>query len=195
MASGTPDFKEELEHARQDERTEREERRGLEARAGVLLAAGAAIVGLVANAARDVNVTGAERNALLTLILVGSIVMVVALGLVARALSLGMTRGGHSVDGPLRVHDEKDVLDQRAYVKEIRTNNETMIRWLRPATWIFAASVACFLATLIWASYASAPPPKTNVTVVVEGQPGPAGPRGPRGRQGPRGRSDPSRRW
>jgi hypothetical protein len=179
----------ELAHGREDERTEREERRGLEARASTLLAAGAAVVGLVATAVRDVAVSGPERDRLLSLLVVASLVMVVALGMVARALSLVMTRGGHAADQGVRAHAEADVIAQQNYVDRIRKGNESMLNWLKPATLVFAVSVACFLATLMWAAYASGPPPNTTVMVrSLVGPPGPQGAAGPRGIPGPPGR-------
>jgi hypothetical protein len=153
---------------REQEGNEREERRGLEARAGALLAAGAAVVGLVATAVGNLNLRGPERDNLLDLVVAGSAVMLVALVMVARALSLGMTSLGPGEQLP-------------AYVERICRNNQKMVWWLRLATWVFASSVAIFLAVVIWAAYASAPPPKTTMTVVVRGERGPAGPHGNRG--------------
>jgi hypothetical protein len=146
-------------------------------------------VGLVATAVRDVAVAGAERDRLLSLLVVASLVMVVALGMVARALSLVMTRGGHAADHGVRAHTVADVVAQQNYVDRIRKGNESMLNWLKPATLVFAVSVACFLATLIWAAYASGPQPSTTVVVrSLVGPPGPQGAAGPRGRRGPSGR-------
>ena len=55
----------ELDRRREDERDEREERRGLENRASALLAAGAAVIGLVATAVLDLSVSGSNRVILL----------------------------------------------------------------------------------------------------------------------------------
>jgi hypothetical protein len=176
----SPDhFAAELEHGREDERAERDERRGIEARASALLAAGAAVVGLVATAFRDLNVEGAERDRLLVLIAVASFVMVIALVLAARALSLGLTTGGHGAEEIRRRHTEEDVQAQFDYVGKIRNNNKRMLKALRPAAWFFAASVTLFLANIIWAGWASAPPPKTpvvmkNTTITVKEPPEPA---------------------
>jgi hypothetical protein len=166
------------ETGREEERAEREERRGLEARAGALLAAGAAVVGLLATALSNVNVPGVERDRILLLFVTGTAIMLGALALVAVALNRGMTR---------RVEGEPHL----AYAGRIRHNNETMVKLLGPATLIFAVSVATFLAALIWAAYASSPPRKAAVTVVVKSEPGRVGPRGPHGPKGARGPQGP----
>jgi hypothetical protein len=191
-----------VQAARERERTEREERRGLEARAGVLLAASVAIVGLVATFARELNVSGAQRDALLSFVGVASLPMAGALGYLVRALKLGeiprLTGEGPGV-----------------YADRVQETNEQVVDLLRTATKYFAASVGLFLVALIWAAWAVGPPTGKNVTITKkitkdvtvkvksepgirgprgfkgnggrQGPPGPRGPEGPPGPEGPRG--------
>jgi hypothetical protein len=158
----------------EEERAEREERRGLEARAGALLAAGAAVIGLLATGLSGVNVRGWEREVVLGLFGLGTAVMLYALMGVARALNLGMIR---------REKGE----ERHNYADRIRTNNEKMVNILGPATLVFASSVAFFLAALLWAAWASSPSSSATVKVVVKSERGRTGARGPRGTTGPRG--------
>jgi hypothetical protein len=181
----------ELEHGRQDERNERDERRGLEARASALLAAGVAVIGLVANALRDINVQGAERDALLGLAAGASLAMAIAIALLARALTRRKVAGGHVYSTTQPSHLPQDVIAQGELVNKIRKKNNKMLDRLKPATWVFAGSVAGFIAVLIWAAFASkpsAPPPRPIINVVVQSPPGPHGAQGPRGPRGPQGR-------
>jgi hypothetical protein len=170
---------------REEESLEREERRGLEARGGVLLGAGAAAVGLVATAARETHVHGWERDLVLGFVVAGSLVMLVAFWMIARALSLGRTN---------RRHDETRL----GYAARIRENNYKIVRQLGRATWVFAASIAFFLVALILAAILASPPPSQSpVTVIVKslqgekGLSGPRGPGGPRGRRGVKGERGP----
>jgi hypothetical protein len=174
----------ELEHGRQDERTERDERRGLEARASALLAAGAAVIGLVATALRDINVTGAERDRLLTTVAVATLIMAVAIGLTAWALTRRQISGGHRDQGEDRAHTWEDVQNQWKYVETIREKNRDMLRWLKRGTWAFGVALAFFLATVLWAAWAAAPSSPTPITVHVSAPAGPPGPQGPRGYRG-----------
>jgi hypothetical protein len=168
--------------ARDEERVEREERRGLEARGGAVLAAGATAVGLVATAIRELRVTGAERDSLLALVAVGSGVMAVALALA----TVGLVKG--------KIPREPDE-PPGTYAKRVRKNNEEVVGWLRWATGVFVAAVLCLLGALIWAAWASAPSPtpptpkerEEPVTVTVKSLKGERGERGPRGYTGPKG--------
>jgi hypothetical protein len=163
--------------ALEEERAEREERRGLEARAGALLAAGAGVVGLLATALAVVNVAGSERDGILGVFVLGTAVMTVSLAWVAKALTLGLLRREKGEDRGL-------------YAGKIRDNNERMVKALQPATRIFAASVAIFLAALLWAAWASHPAAQDPDRVTVkslQGEKGEAGPEGPRGHRGERG--------
>jgi hypothetical protein len=170
---------------REEESLEREERRGLEARGGVLLAAGAATVGLVATAAREAHVSGWERDLLLGLVVGGSLIMLGAFWMIADALNRGRTN---------RWDDETRL----AYAARIRKYNYALVERLGRATTVFALAVACFLVALILAALSASPPPsQPSVTVVVKslqgergqrGPPGPQGSKGVRGARGPKGR-------
>jgi hypothetical protein len=168
---------------REEESLEREERRGLEARGGVLLGSGAAAVGLVATAARELHVHGLERDVIEGLVVGGSVVMLVAFGMIADALNLGRTE---------RKGDETRL----TYAAQIRDKNSIIVRRLGRATWVFAGSIALFLIALILAALSASTPPTTpQVPVVVKslqgekGEPGKPGPEGPRGPEGPPGKS------
>jgi hypothetical protein len=167
---------------REEESLEREERRGLEARGGVLLAAGAATVGLVATAAREAHVGGWERDLLLALVVAGSLVMLAAFWMIAQALSLGRTN---------RRADETRL----AYAARIRAKNYEIVKHLGRATWVFAGAIACFLVALILAavsaSLPSSQPPVTVIVKSLQGEKGQRGPRGPRGAKGTRGLEGP----
>jgi len=166
--------------ALEEERAEREERRGLEARAGALLAAGAGVVGLLATALAVVHVGGWERNAILGVFVVGTAIMLDSLRRVAKALSLGLLR---------RTRGE----DRGIYAGKIRSNNEKMVEAIGPATRIFAVAVAIYLGALLWAAWASQPSTQGSDSVTVKslrgekGEAGKPGPEGPHGREGPRG--------
>jgi hypothetical protein len=156
----------------EEERIEREERRGPEARGGALLAAGAAVVGLVATAIRDLNVSPAEKADLLILADVATGLTAVSLSIVAMALVRGrIPRGAKS---------------PKEYATDIRKHNERIVLPIRVATVLFALGVVFFLAAIIWSAYATGPPPVQMNTVVVKSE---RGPRGRRGARGPRGRA------
>jgi hypothetical protein len=164
----------------EEERIEREERRGLEARGGALLAAGAAVVGLVATAIRDLNVSSAEKAHLLILADVATGLTAVSLLIVAVALAGGrIPRGAKS---------------PKEYAADIREHNESIVGPIRVATVLFAFGVGLFLAAIIWSAYATGPSPVQMNTVVVKSERGSRGRRGasgPRGRAGERGREGP----
>src|SRR5258708_779956 len=174
------------EAGREEESLEREERRGLEARGGVLLASGATAVGLIATATRESNTHGFERSLLLALVVLGSVVMACALGLIARAMVRGIT-------------SKRPEETRFVYIDRIRGNNLAMVKRLGRGTWVFAGSIFVFLLSLILAAFFSKAPSSRTTPVKVtvttrslqgeKGEPGPAGPEGPRGPEGPPGKT------
>ena len=171
----------ELDRRREDERDEREERRGLENRASALLAAGAAVIGLVATSVKDLGVTGSQRDALLGGVGLASVVMVISFGFVVKSLT-GRPVRPERIDASPR--SELDAVKQR--VDKIRANNIEMLGQLRTGTLVFGVSVALFTGIVFWAAIAA----KTTAArqpIVVRVVHGPRGPRGERGVRGPRG--------
>jgi hypothetical protein len=136
------------------ERAEREERRGLEARGGVLLAAGAGIVGLLATALPNANVTGSERDAVLITFAFGVSVMLASLLIVAVVMSWGA----------LKLKGIRAAPPEEAAGK-IRESNEDLVRGLGIATVTFAVAIAVFLVALVWAAFASAPPARQKTPI------------------------------
>lgn len=149
-----------LGRAREDVRNEREERRGLENRASALLVAGVFVIGLVAQGLSGVNVGGTTRDWLTAGLAVSSAVMVVAIGLLVRALTPKPTPPLHD-DARTAPSLDKQLEAERNAATTISTNNRrTLDCWLRPATITFGASIAGFLIVVVLAAFASSPPPQ-----------------------------------
>jgi hypothetical protein len=183
----------ELGHAREDERSEREERRGLETRASALLAAGAALIGLVATAVHSFNLRRPDRVGLEIGLAIAGAAMLAALILILRVLNVPPVDPGSIVDRYRGPRTGGDIIDQAGIAERIRQTNLTRLKRLKWAARIFAFSVLVFVLALAFAALRELSAPRSTVTVVVHNIPGKQGPPGPRGLRGPRGRPDPSR--
>jgi hypothetical protein len=190
----------ELGYLLDQEKEERAERRGLEQRAGTLIAALLVAFPVAATVAKEAKVSDGLQAVGLILLAGALLGAVVQASLVTAALSAPKRAPNVIRDARDRVrtalaegHVDGAIQAQTTIVTTMRTDNGNMVRDVRDATKLLPATllgVLIGLALIIAGSDGPKPgPPGPRGT---PGPPGKSGPRGAPGPRGPRGRVAPN---